>query len=105
MSGRFFNNAGPVDCAKHYCLDPLARINADAAPSTVNLGHTYLLQGDRERASHWYERTIPLVPDERALRTGPLADSDPFMERGWQAVASREEQAWFEKAAVSAIPG
>jgi tetratricopeptide (TPR) repeat protein len=56
----------------------------------LNLGHAYLLQGDRETAHGWYEKTIPLIPDESSLETGPLADFDLFIERGWQVEASQD---------------
>ena len=32
---RFFNNAGPVNCADHYCLDPLHRIDLDRFESLI----------------------------------------------------------------------
>ena len=73
-------------------------LNPDSYASTVNLGHTYLLQGDREIAHAWYQKTIPLLPDEAALKSGPLADFDLFIERGWQVEASREERAWVARA-------
>lgn len=61
-----------------------------------NLGHTYLLQGDRKTAHAWYERGLALLPDDAELRSGPLADFDLFIARGWQIEASRGERAWLE---------
>lgn len=62
---------------------------------TLNLGHTYLLQDDVKAAQDWYQKTLPLLPDENALKTGPLADFDLFIEKGWQVEASRKAQTWF----------
>ena len=62
---------------------------------TINLGHAYLLQGNREQAQYWYRRALTLVPDEASLRSGPLADFDLFIERGWQVAAARAERDWF----------
>ncbi|WP_288129590.1 hypothetical protein [Accumulibacter sp.] len=62
---------------------------------TVNLGHTYLLQGDRRSAWLWYEKTVPLIEDESALQDGPLADFVRFIQRAWQPELAREAQDWF----------
>jgi TPR repeat protein/serine/threonine protein kinase len=65
---------------------------------TLNHGHTFLLEGDQSTARAWYEKTVDLIPDEEALQSGPLADFDLFIERGWAVGASREERAWLERA-------
>jgi tetratricopeptide (TPR) repeat protein len=49
----------------------------------VNLGHTFLLQGDPKNARRLYEQTLALVPEDEAFRAGPLADFDLFEKRGW----------------------
>jgi tetratricopeptide (TPR) repeat protein len=77
--------------ARAQALDP------DSYAWSVNLGHTYLLKGDRGEAQRWYERTLPLIPDQETLRAGPLADFDLFIERGWQTEAARDARAWFER--------
>lgn len=68
----------------------------------INLGHAYLLQGERETAHTWYQKAVPLIPDEEALyfapaekslKWGPLAAFDLFIERGWQVEASRKREA------------
>ncbi len=73
-------------------------LNSDSYAWTVNLGHTYLLSGDTEGAYQHYRDTLALIPDRAALDSGPLADFDLFIERGWQVPASREARAWIEAA-------
>lgn len=63
----------------------------------VNLGHAYLLTGNRQTAHEYYEKTIHLIPDEAALTSDLLADFDLFIEKGWQVEACREEAAWFRQ--------
>jgi CHAT domain-containing protein/tetratricopeptide (TPR) repeat protein len=79
-------------------------IDPDAYALTVNLGHTYLLQGDRNTAHEWYAKTIPLIPDEESLKAGPLANFDLFVTHDWQVEAVRAERAWLETEARKAIP-
>ncbi|CAK0772204.1 ABC-2 type transport system permease protein [Gammaproteobacteria bacterium] len=81
-----------TSCEKAVALAP------ESMAAVINLGHTYLLQGDRETAHAWYQKTIPLIPDDAALKSGPLADFDLFIERGWQVEASRKERAWVAQA-------
>jgi len=64
----------------------------------VNLGHVYLLLGERETARRYYEKMLPLIPDETAFQTGPVADFELFIERGWQVEACRAELAWMRTA-------
>jgi len=45
---RFFNNAGPVNCADHYCLDPLARIDLDAIESLIGQQRYFVLHAPRQ---------------------------------------------------------
>ncbi|MCW2314359.1 tetratricopeptide repeat protein, partial [Rhodoferax antarcticus] len=77
-------------CEKAVALDP------GSMASTVNLGHTYLLQGDRANAWAWYEKTIPLLDSEASLKSGPLDDFAIFLQRGWQPDLAKEGKAWFE---------
>jgi tetratricopeptide (TPR) repeat protein len=89
--------AAQVATAKAQVLAP------DKYAWTVNLGHTYLLQGDRQTAHDWYQKALPLITDEEELKSGPLADFDLFIERGWQVETSREERAWLDTAARQVI--
>jgi CHAT domain-containing protein/Tfp pilus assembly protein PilF len=77
-------------CEKALTLDP------QSMPATVNLGHTYLLQNDKERAWRWYEQTIGLIQDEEQLREGLLDDFNIFEKKGWQVQLVREARFYFE---------
>lgn len=45
---RFFNNAGPVRCADHYCLDPLHRIDLDGVESLIDQQRYFILHAPRQ---------------------------------------------------------
>ncbi len=57
----------------------------------ANLGHVDLLEGNPRAARKWYRRAIPFIDDETTLK-GSLIDFDFFIDRGWQADASRAER-------------
>ncbi|AGX86362.1 tetratricopeptide repeat protein [Candidatus Symbiobacter mobilis] len=84
-------------CIKAQTLKP------DSYAWTVNLGHTYLLQGDRETAYVWYKKILPLIPDEASLTSGPLADFELFIQKGWQVEPSRTAKDWFTVHGQAAI--
>ena len=48
MSERFFNNAGPTDCAKHYCLDPLQRIHVEEIEALIVQQRYFVLHAPRQ---------------------------------------------------------
>jgi hypothetical protein len=48
MSERFFNNAGPIDCADHYCLDPLERINLGEIEDLIAQERYFVLYAPRQ---------------------------------------------------------
>ena len=64
----------------------------------VNLGHVYLLQGDRQTARKYYEKAVSLIPDEDEFQRGPVADFELFIKRRWQVEASQAELSWMKKA-------
>ena len=80
---------------------PFARKAHELDPESyawaVNPGHLYLLTGDRKTAREYYEKSIALLPDEAALKSGPLADFQLFIAKGWEVKACKEEAAWFRK--------
>jgi hypothetical protein len=45
---RFFNNAGPVDCAEHYCLDPLQRIDIEEIEALIRQKRYFILHAPRQ---------------------------------------------------------
>jgi len=88
---------GNFDQAKSLCLQAF-QLNPESYASAVNLGHTYLLTGDRNTASEYYKKTIELLKIEEELLTGPVADFKLFIERGWQPEICREEMEWMKEA-------
>jgi len=78
------------DCMKAIALDP-----GDLG-ATVNLGHTWLLRGDKERAWAGYEKALPLVATREEL-ADILNDFDSFKKRGWQNKLSQDAHDWFAK--------
>ena len=54
----------------------------------VNLGHTYLLQGDAKAAEEWYQKALNNIENDSELNAG-LADFDLFIGKGWQVESSR----------------
>ena len=45
---KFFNTAGPVKANKHYCLDPLARINLDEVMTLIQQEKYFVLHAPRQ---------------------------------------------------------
>jgi len=84
-----FADAQP-DCAKGITFDP------GNLPATVNLGHTYLLHGEKDAAWAWYEKALLLVENKEEL-ADLLADFDLFKKRGWQPQLSQAGHDWFSK--------
>jgi CHAT domain-containing protein/TPR repeat protein len=60
----------------------------------INLGHIYLLKGDRQTARSYYQEALPLIPNEASFEQGPVADFELFIENGWQVKACRSELKW-----------
>ena len=48
MPERFFNNAGPNDCQRHYCLDPLARIDLEDVETLIDQARYFVLHAPRK---------------------------------------------------------
>jgi tetratricopeptide (TPR) repeat protein len=65
---------------------------------TINLGHIYLLKGDRQTARRYYQEALPLIPDDASFEQGPIADFELFIEKGWQVKACRSELEWIRSA-------
>jgi tetratricopeptide (TPR) repeat protein len=86
--------AGQFSEARQACTKALARSPADWG-AMVNLGHTWLLTGDADRARPFYVQALGYLPDYAALHSGPVADLERFIVQGWQPGASREARDWF----------
>lgn len=84
-----FADAQP-DCEKGVALDP------GSLSAAFNLGHTYMLRGDKDTAWLWYEKAQPLIESKEAL-ADLLADFDLFKKRGWQPKLSQAGYDWFAK--------
>ena len=63
----------------------------------VNLGHTYLLQGDTSTSQTYYQKTLKNISTESELNSGPLDDFKLFIKNGWQVQESMQAKSWFEK--------
>lgn len=81
---------GEADCRKALALDPG---NLAAA---VNLGHSWLLRGEKDHAWAEYEKALPLVATKEEL-ADILTDFDSFKKRGWQTKLSQTARDWFTK--------
>lgn len=84
-----FPDAQP-DCKK------AGRLDHGSLPATVNMGHTWLLRGDKDKAWKWYESALPLIEDKEEL-ADILSDFDLFKKRGWQPELSQAGHDWFAK--------
>jgi len=47
-AGRFFNTEGPVNCAEHYCLDPLVRIDLPEILTLIDQKKYFVLHAPRQ---------------------------------------------------------
>ncbi len=64
-------------------------LKADNYAALVNLGHTYLLVGDKAQAQPWYQKTLQHLTKDEELQQGPLDDFNFFIKSGW-AVADAQ---------------
>ncbi|MHB8987853.1 MAG: S41 family peptidase [Desulfobulbia bacterium] len=87
LTGNFASAQG--DCEKAVALDP------GAMASTVNLGHTWLLRGNKTKAWSWYKKAIPLLENKEELEEGPLKDFVLFKKRGWKPRLCQTTHDWF----------
>lgn len=87
LTGDVANAQG--DCEKAVALDP------GAMASTVNLGHTWLLRGNKTKAWSWYKKAIPLLENKEELEEGPLKDFVLFKKRGWKPRLCQTTHDWF----------
>jgi tetratricopeptide (TPR) repeat protein len=78
-------------CEKSLALDP------SNYAILVNLGHTFLLQGDAKSAQQWYEQSLQNINSESELKDGPLGDFEIFIDKGWHVESSLQAKAWFER--------
>jgi CHAT domain-containing protein/uncharacterized protein YqgQ len=60
----------------------------------INLGHIFLLKGDRQTARSYYQEALPLILDNASFEQGLVADFEWFIEKGWQIKACRSELEW-----------
>jgi tetratricopeptide (TPR) repeat protein len=70
----------------------------DLAPNqwgtNLNLGHVFLLSGDRATAQQWYNKTLPLLESNQDL-TGVLGEFDLLIKRGMQVKGAKLVRSWF----------
>lgn len=77
------------------CNEQIVSVNPVDLSAVVNLGHTYLLEGNKSIAWEWYRKGLLQIDNKATLREGPLADFDIFLKNGWQPELSKEAQCWF----------
>ena len=71
-------------------------LNPDNYAAQVNLGHTYLLAGDKAQAQDAYRKTIQIITKDEDLAQGPLDDFKLFIQNGWSAADAQAARQWFE---------
>ncbi|CAK0775775.1 hypothetical protein CCP4SC76_6090003 [Gammaproteobacteria bacterium] len=78
-------------------------ISPDWYAWTINFGHSYLLQVEQETTHDQYQKSLPLIPNEEAMKFNLLIDFGLFIDQGWRITASREDWAWLDTADRQAI--
>lgn len=48
MAERFFNTAGPMECSRDYCLDPLQRIELAEIEALIEQHRYFVLHAPRQ---------------------------------------------------------
>ncbi|MDM8550348.1 tetratricopeptide repeat protein [Desulfobacterales bacterium HSG2] len=71
-------------------------LDSDSFAWTVNLGHTYFLQGDSETARKYYEKTVSIISNEEDFRPELEADFRLFIGKGWKVEESKAMLKWME---------
>ncbi|MFH7040773.1 tetratricopeptide repeat protein [Paucibacter sp. JuS9] len=64
----------------------------------VNLGHSYLLAGDKDTAQAWYRKTLAQIRKEEDLLNGLLDDFRLFVQNRWYAAEAQAAATWFQQA-------
>ena len=82
--------------ARRACLRSVALQKNFA--NTANLGHTYLLAGDRQNAYEHYRDSAALITSKQTLTEGPVKDLHLFIEKKWQPQESETARNWFLRA-------
>ena len=67
----------------------------DSYAALVNLGHTYLLAGDKAQAMPWYQKTLSNIKKEEELTQGPLDDFNLFIKNNWAVADAQASKEWF----------
>ena len=71
MLGWLLIETGKHEEAREYCREAW-ELSLDNMGWTVNFGHTYLLQGDFEKAGEYYSKALPLIASDEELTKGPV---------------------------------
>ncbi|MBU3915740.1 tetratricopeptide repeat protein, partial [bacterium] len=79
--------------AKPFCAEAF-KLNSSSFEWAVNLGHVYLLTGERQKAREYYKKTLGLIKTEEELITGPVAGFKHFISQGWKPEICKEEMDW-----------
>ncbi|MES2317579.1 MAG: alpha/beta fold hydrolase [Pseudomonadota bacterium] len=69
-------------------------LNSTGRSEHLNLGHTFLLNGEYDTARKWYAKSIDLIEDEQGLKYG-VDDFAEFIKKGWMTDRSKEAASWY----------
>jgi hypothetical protein len=75
-------------------------LNPTGRSEYLNLGHTFLLNGDPVKAREWYAKSIDLIKDEEDLKRG-VDDFALFIRKGWMTDRAKDAANWYSETGKS----
>jgi tetratricopeptide (TPR) repeat protein len=81
--------------AKPSCQNASDRDPGSVA-AAINLGHFYLLAGDKTQAQPWYQKALDYISNDEDLKTGPIDDFDLFIHQGWAVAGALASKEWMQ---------
>lgn len=82
--------------ARPACQNAVELAQSKAA-ALGNLGHSYLLAGDKAQAQSWYQKALQHLSKDEEVTQGPLAEFELFIKNGWAVADAQASQQWFEQ--------
>ncbi len=86
LHGKFLDARGPAIKA--------TELDTTSMAWTVNLGHTYLLEGDTATARKYYVTSLRRIRSVAEFEEGPIADFELFIKNGWKPDLARQMMDW-----------
>ena len=77
--------------------DQAVALKANNLAALLNLGHTYLLAGDKAQAQDWYRKALPHIEKDEVFAEMPLKDFNLFINNGWASSDAQAAKLWFEQ--------